>query len=234
MNDKPRILLIEDEPEIRRFLRTSLSTQGYRVLEAVTGADGLALAAQQMPDMVLLDLGLPDMDGLVLLKRLREWSKVPVIILSARGHERQKVDALDAGADDYLTKPFGLGELLARLRVALRRTTPLEELPDGERTVGPLQVNLGTRQVRVNGAEVHLTPIEFRILTVLLRHAGRVVTQKQLLQDVWGPSGADRGDSLRVFMAHLRRKLNPGIGRRLFHTEAGVGYRLIDDEADEA
>ena len=234
MNDKIRILLVEDEPEIRRFLRTSLSSQGYRVLEAVTGADGLALAAQQMPDVLLLDLGLPDMDGLALLKRLREWSKVPVIVLSARGHERQKVDALDAGADDYLTKPFGLSELLARLRVALRHTAPAQESEGGERTVGPLTVNFGTRQVRVNGTEVHLTPIEFRILSVLLAHAGRVVTQKQLLHDAWGPPGVDRGDSLRVFMAHLRRKLDPGHGRRLFHTEAGVGYRLIDDEADEA
>jgi len=233
--DAPRLLIVEDEPEVRRFLRTSLTAQGYQVIEATTGQDGLTLAGQHQPAAILLDLGLPDMDGMAVLAQLRQWSSVPVIVVSARGQERQKVDALDAGADDYLTKPFGLGELLARLRAALRRR-PSEEGAassgeEGIRRFGRLTLDVATHRVLVDNAPVHLTPIEFRILAVLARHAGRVVTQKQLLTEVWGPSGLDRGDSLRVFMAHLRRKLEADpAAPRLFHTEAGVGYRLIDDE----
>ncbi|HEX7877835.1 MAG TPA: response regulator [Candidatus Eisenbacteria bacterium] len=236
-SELPRILLIEDEPEVRRFLRTSLTAQGYQVIEATNGRDGLALAGQHRPVAVLLDLGLPDTDGMAVLVQLREWSSVPVIVVSARGQERQKVEALDAGADDYLTKPFGLGELLARLRAALRHRPAdgddalADGVADAVRRFGRLTIDTTAHRVLVDEAPVHLTPIEFRILAVLARHAGRVVTQKQLLTAVWGPSGTDRGDSLRVFMTHLRRKLEADpTAPRLFHTEAGVGYRLIDDE----
>jgi two-component system KDP operon response regulator KdpE len=233
--DAPRLLVVEDEPEVRRFLRTSLTAQGYEVIEATTGRDGLALAGQHQPAAILLDLGLPDMDGMAVLAQLRPWSSVPVIVVSARGQERQKVDALDAGADDYLTKPFGLGELLARLRAALRRRPAGDGTPGageaGIRRFGRLTLDVAAHRALVDDVPVHLTPIEFRILAVLARHAGRVVTQKQLIREVWGPSGLDRGDSLRVFMAHLRRKLDSDpAAPRLFHTEAGVGYRLIDDE----
>ena len=223
-----RLLVIEDEPQVRRFLRASLRVQEYQLFEAATGREGLALATQYVPDLILLDLGLPDMDGLEVVRRLREWSSIPIVVVSARGQDRQKVDALDAGADDYLTKPFSLPELLARIRAMLRRA----ERASGPRLegvvhCGPLAVNLDTRKVEVDGAEVHLTPLEYRLLAFLLKHAGRVVTQKQLLAEIWGPVGEDRSDSLRVVMTHLRRKLQkPTGGYRLFHTEAGVGYRL--------
>ncbi len=226
--DGPLILIVEDEPQVRRFLRTSLQAHGYRLLEAVTGAEGIRMASQYVPEIVLLDLGLPDVDGLEVTRRIREWSRMPILVLSARGQESAKVDALDAGADDYLTKPFGFAELLARIRVALRharRAEPGTDEPDFE--CGPLRVEFDTRRVTVAGAEVHLTPIEYKLLTTLARHSGRVVTHKQLLQEVWGPQNTQDNQYLRVYMTHLRRKLEPaGSSARIFKTEVGVGYRL--------
>jgi two-component system, OmpR family, KDP operon response regulator KdpE len=223
----PLVLVIEDEPQVRRFLRTSLKAHGFAVLEAETGTLGLREAAQHVPDLVLLDLGLPDMDGTQVVKRLRSWSRVPVLILSARGEERSKVEALDAGADDYLTKPFGFAELLARMRAALRRAARIDSPEESVLVHGPLKIDLGRRRVELQGQEVHLTPIEFRLLAVLARHAGRVVTHRQLLTEVWGPQSAEETQYLRVYMTHLRRKLEPGPARsRIFHNEAGVGYRL--------
>lgn len=226
--DGPLVLIVEDEPQVRRFLRTSLQAHGYRLLEAVTGAEGIRMASQYVPEIVLLDLGLPDVDGLEVTRRIREWSRMPILVLSARGQESAKVDALDAGADDYLTKPFGFAELLARLRVALRharRAEPGPDEPDFE--CGPLRVEYETRRVFVAGVEVHLTPIEYKLLTTLARHSGRVVTHKQLLQEVWGPQNTQDNQYLRVYMTHLRRKLDPpDSSSRIFKTEVGVGYRL--------
>jgi two-component system KDP operon response regulator KdpE len=222
----PVLVLIEDEPQIRRFLRATLGSHGYRLHEAETGEDGLIEAASRQPDVVILDLGLPDVDGLQVIRRLREWSKVPVIVLSARGQEGDKVAALDAGADDYVSKPFAVGELLARLRVALRHAAAGES---GEPTftVGDLTVDQIKRQVRVDGREVHLTPIEYRLLTLLVRHSGRVVSQRQLLKEVWGPGQTEQTHYLRVYMGTLRRKLEKDPARpRYLLTEPGVGYRL--------
>jgi two-component system KDP operon response regulator KdpE len=221
------ILVIEDEPQVVRFLKASLSSHGFRILEAETGQRGLVEASARVPDLVLLDLGLPDMDGVEVARRLREWSTVPIIVLSARGQERDKIEALDAGADDYLTKPFGIGELLARIRVALRHAARGGE--DGEPvvSVGNLRVDLAARTVRSGGDEVRLTPIEFRLLAVLAKNAGRVVTQRQLLREVWGPQAVGQAHYLRVYMAQLRHKLEAEPARpRLFVTEPGVGYRL--------
>jgi two-component system KDP operon response regulator KdpE len=222
----PVLVLIEDEPQIRRFLRATLGSHGYRLHEAETGEDGLIEAASRQPDVVILDLGLPDVDGLQVIRRLREWSKVPIIVLSARGQEGDKVAALDAGADDYVSKPFAVGELLARLRVALRHAAAGES---GEPTftVGDLTVDQIKRQVRVDGREVHLTPIEYRLLTLLVRHSGRVVSQRQLLKEVWGPGQTEQTHYLRVYMGTLRRKLEKDPARpRYLLTEPGVGYRL--------
>ncbi|HEY7653281.1 MAG TPA: response regulator [Methylomirabilota bacterium] len=222
----PLVVLIEDEPQIRRFLRATLGSQGYRLFEATSGEDGLVEAASRQPDIVIVDLGLPDMDGLQVIRRLREWSRVPIIVLSARGQERDKVAALDAGADDYVSKPFAVGELLARLRVALRHAAAGES---GEPTftVGGLRVDQLKRQVQVDGKEVHLTPIEYRLLTFLVRHAGRVLSQRQLLKEVWGPAHTEQAHYLRVYMAQLRRKLEADPARpRYLLTEPGVGYRL--------
>ncbi len=222
----PVVVLIEDEPQIRRFLRATLGSQGYRLHEATSGEDGLIEAGTRQPDVVILDLGLPDMDGLEVIRRLREWSKVPIIVLSARGQEGDKVAALDAGADDYVSKPFAVGELQARLRVALRHAAAGDS---GEPTfaVGGLRVDQVKRQVLVDGAEVHVTPIEYRLLTTLVRHAGRVVSQRHLLKEVWGPGQMEQAHYLRVYMAQLRRKLERDPARpRYLLTEPGVGYRL--------
>ncbi|NTU84365.1 MAG: response regulator [Chloroflexales bacterium] len=231
MSHRPlQILIIEDETQIRRFLRSSLASHGYELLEASAGQEGLEQAAQLHPDCIILDLGLPDMDGLEVLSRLRSWSVVPVVILTARGQEQDKIALLDAGADDYLTKPFGVGELLARIRAALRRTAgrQVAELPVA--TVGELRVDMVRRQVFRDGAEVHLTPIEYKLLVALVRHAGRVVTQRQLLQEVWGPEYTDSAHYLRIYMQHLRHKLERDPARpRYLLTEPGVGYRLRDE-----
>lgn len=228
---KPTVLLIEDDPHIRRFLRASLVTQGYDLLEAGTGKEGLALAASRLPDLVLLDLGLPDMEGLEVINQLRAWSGVPIIILSARGQERDKVANLDAGADDYLTKPFGIGELLARLRVAMRKSPPSEEgKPDDTFELGQIKVDFKRRLVFRGQEEVHLTPIEYKLLSVLIKHRGKVVTHRQLLKEVWGPSYTEQNPYLRVFVLNLRRKLEGDPTRpQYLLTEAGVGYRLRDE-----
>jgi two-component system KDP operon response regulator KdpE len=227
--DKELILLIEDEPQMRRFLRITLQTQGYRLVESETGSDGLLQAAARSPDVVLLDLGLPDMDGLAVTERLREWTQLPIIIISAR--EQDKVKALDAGADDYLTKPFSAGELMARIRVALRhavrqRTGQSEPVF----TVRNLRVDLALRQVFLGDREVHLTPIEYKLLTVMIRHAGRVITHRQLLMEVWGPGHVEEVQYLRVYMTQLRHKLETDPTRpKFFLNEPGVGYRLQYD-----
>jgi two-component system KDP operon response regulator KdpE len=222
------MVLIEDEPPIRRFLRATLTGQGYRLFETATGADGLVEVASRQPDVVIVDLGLPDMDGLEVIRRLREWSAVPVIVLSARGQERDKVAALDAGADDYVSKPFSAGELLARIRVALRHAAgATHEGGEAAFQVGELQVDLLRRHVTLGASEVRLTPIEYKLLTTLVRHAGKVVTHQQLLREVWGPSHEGQAHYVRVCMAHLRHKLEAEPARpRYLLTEPGVGYRL--------
>jgi two-component system KDP operon response regulator KdpE len=227
----PVVVLIEDEPQIRRFLRATLTGQGYRLFEAPTGADGIIEVGSRQPDVVIIDLGLPDMDGLEVIRRLREWTAVPIIVLSARGQERDKVTALDAGADDYVSKPFGAGELLARIRVALRHTAGAShEADDAAFKVGELHVDLLRRHVAVGAEEVRLTPIEYKLLTTLIRHAGKVVTHQQLLREVWGPTHTDQAHYVRIYMAHLRHKLEAEPARpRYFLTEPGVGYRLAVD-----
>ena len=228
---EPVIVLIEDEPEIRRFLRATLTGQGYRLFEADTGAAGLIEAASRQPEVIVVDLGLPDMDGLAVIRRLREWTDAPIIVLSARGQERDKVTALDAGADDYVSKPFSAGELLARIRVALRHVAGAShEGDDATFTVGGITVDLLRRHVHVDGAEVRLTPIEYKLLTTLIRYAGKVVTHQQLLREVWGPSHSAHSHYVRVYMGHLRHKLEAEPARpRYLTTEPGVGYRLAAD-----
>ena len=227
----PVVVLIEDELQIRRFLRATLTGQGYRLFETTTGADGLIEVASRQPAVVIVDLGLPDMDGLEVIRRMREWTAVPVIVLSARGQERDKVTALDAGADDYVSKPFGAGELLARIRVALRHTAGAShEGEDAAFTVGDLEVDQLRRHVTMRGVEIKLTPIEYKLLTTLVRHAGKVVTHQQLLREVWGPSHDDQPHYVRVYMAHLRHKLETEPARpRYLLTEPGVGYRLAGE-----
>ena len=224
----PVVVLIEDEPQIRRFLRATLTGQGYRLFEATTGADGLVEVGSRQPDVVIVDLGLPDMDGIDVIRRLREWTDVPVIVLSARGQERDKVTALDAGADDYVSKPFSAGELLARIRVALRHTAGAShEADEAAFKLGELQVDLLHRRVFVGEREARLTPIEYKLLTTLVQHAGKVVTHQQLLREVWGPTHTDQAHYVRVYMAHLRHKLEAEPARpRYLLTEPVVGYRL--------
>ncbi|MCZ2074093.1 MAG: response regulator [Bryobacterales bacterium] len=224
----PLVLVIEDDVQIRRFLRTTLTSSGYRLLEAATGNEGINKAALNAPDVIILDLGLPDLDGLEVMRRLREWSLIPVIVVSAREQERDKVAALDIGADDYLTKPFGTSELLARIRVAQRHA--LRQMQESEEPyfrVGGLHVDLAHRQVLIDDREVHLTPLEYRLLTTLVRFAGRVMTHRQLLREVWGPSYTNENHYLRVYMGQLRHKLEADPTRpRYLITEPGVGYRL--------
>jgi len=222
------VLLIEDEAEIRRFLRTSLPAHGYRLYEATTGADGLAQAKARNPDIILLDLGLPDLDGTDVIRQVRGWAAIPILVLSARDQEQAKVAALDLGADDYVTKPFGVDELLARMRAALRHAAPsVGDAGESVFALGDLRVDLGRRQVFVSATEIHLTPIEYKLLTTLIRYAGKVVTHRQLLKEVWGPLHVEEGHYLRVYMRQLRNKIeaNPAQPRYLV-TELGVGYRL--------
>ena len=225
------IIVIEDEAQIRRFLRTTLSSEGYCVFEAENGKLGLIEAGMRKPDLIILDLGLPDMDGINVIKELRTWSSIPIIILSARSQEDDKVAALDAGADDYLVKPFGAGELLARIRVALRHASFIEkEQQAGVFAVDELKVDMMRRKVTVGGVEVHLTPIEYRLLTVLVKHAGKVLTHRLLLTEVWGPNYVERAHYLRIYMGVLRQKLEKDSARpRFLLTEVGVGYRLAVD-----
>jgi len=225
------VLLIEDEPQMRRFLRAALENESYHLVEATTARDGLAQASGRNPDIILLDLGLPDGDGIDLTRRIREWARTPIVVISARGQEGDKVAALDAGADDYLTKPFGVGELLARMRVALRHAARAAGQPDDPVfTVGDLRVDLEHRQVLVDEREVHLTPTEYRLLVALVRHAGKVLTHRQLMKEVWGANTVTQTPALRVHMTQLRHKLerDPTQPRYLL-TEPGVGYRLKSD-----
>lgn len=222
------VLVIEDDSQIRRFLRTTLTTNGYRLVEATNASEGLRLASAQHPDVIILDLGLPDLDGLEVARQLRKWTTTPIIVLSAREQEHDKILALDAGADDYLTKPFGAGELLARIRVAVRHLVLIAQgTTEPVFSVGHLRVDLSRRQVFVDECKIHLTPIEYKLLTMLIHHAGKVVTQRQLLHDVWGPSYVDEGHYLRVYMGQLRHKLESDPARpEYLLTEPGVGYRL--------
>lgn len=227
-NASPVIVVIEDDPAIRLFLRTGLGAHHFKVFEADRGRQGIVEAGVRKPDLIILDLGLPDMDGVAVIKAIREWSAMPIIILSARSTEQHKIDALDAGADDYLTKPFGLGELLARIRVALRHSVsgPTQD-PGGVFTTGALKVDLLKRQVFVGDNEVHLTPIQYRLLCLLIKNAGKVLTHQYILKEVWGPSYKDNSHYPRIYMSQLRQKLeiNPTQPQYLL-TESGVGYRL--------
>jgi two-component system KDP operon response regulator KdpE len=227
--DKPTILVIEDDPPLLKFLRVTLATQDYGILEAATGEQGLRHAATATPDLIILDLGLPDIDGIEVTRRLREWSAIPIIVVSARGKEQDKVIALDAGADDYLTKPFGVGELLARVRVALRRLAAANpETGEPVFEVGPLRIDLSRREVTVAGGPVHLTPNEYKLFSVLVKNAGRVLTHRQLLKEVWGPGSTDQSHYVRVYMNQLRQKLETDASRpKYLLTEPGVGYRLV-------
>lgn len=230
MPDQARILVIEDESPIRKFLRISLESSGFAMHEAETAEQGLRMASAEPPDAVILDLGLPDADGLDVIRRLREWSTVPIIVLSARGREADKIAALDGGADDYLTKPFGVGELLARLRVALRHSSRGPQPEEPTFHVGGLRVDLAARRVFVDDQEVHLTPTEYRLLTTLIRHVGKVVTHRHLLKEVWGPGSVEENQYLRVYFGQLRRKIERDAARpRYLLTEPGVGYRLADE-----
>ncbi len=224
----PLVLVVEDEFQMRRFLRTALTAQDFRVVEAETVKDAIAATTTHNPEIILLDLGLPDGDGIELTRNFREWSQIPIIVISARGREDDKVAALDAGADDYLTKPFGLNELLARIRVALRHKA---QSGSAEATmvleIGPLYIDQARREVKVEGRDVHLTPIEYRLLVLLARNAGKVLTHRQILKEVWGPLHSNETHYLRVFMTQLRRKIEADPARpRLLVTEPGVGYRM--------
>lgn len=230
----PLVLVVEDEPQMRRFLRAALPAQGYRVLEATTLAEAVIAATTHRPDLLLVDLGLPDGDGIALTARVREWSDAPIVVVSARGLEADKVKALDAGADDYLTKPFGTGELLARMRVALRhaRSRGEDALTEPRIDLGALTIDLERREVSRGGTAVHLTPIEYKLLTLLAKNAGRVLTHRQILRDVWGPHVTQQSHYVRVHVAELRKKIEEDPARpKLLVTEPGVGYRLREKAA---
>jgi len=227
----PLVLLVEDEPQMQRFLRAALTGHGFRLIEVETGTAALTEAATRNPEVILLDLGLPDQDGLEVTRKLREWTQTPIIVISARGQEKDKVAALDAGADDYLTKPFGVPELLARMRVAQRHRAAAEgQAEEPVFRLGPLRVDRAKRQVFVGDEEKHLTPTEYRLLGTLVKYAGKVVTHRQLLKEAWGAAYAGETQYLRVYMGQLRHKLEPDPARpRYLITEPGVGYRLRDE-----
>jgi two-component system, OmpR family, KDP operon response regulator KdpE len=222
-----RVLVVDDESEIRRFLRASLKSHQHEVIEAETGAAAVAAVRENHPDLIILDLGLPDIDGVEITRRVRAWSMIPIIILSVRSHEEDKIEALNAGADDYLTKPFGIGELLARIRVVMRRVGNTGTQPVYQ--VGHLVLNLDRRQVTISGEEIDLTPTELDILSILIQNAGKVVTQRQIIQKVWGAAYENEARLLRVNISNLRKKIEPSPNRPCYiFTELGVGYRLID------
>jgi two-component system KDP operon response regulator KdpE len=225
---KPLVLVVEDEPQMRKFVRISLVSHDFRVVEASSAAEGIQQASAYAPELVILDLGLPDGDGMDVTRRIREWSSVPILVISARGQEESKVKALDDGADDYLTKPFGAAELLARIRVALRHAARSRETASAIATIGDdVEVDLAKRVVLVRGNEVHLTPIEYKLLAELVKHAGMVMTHRQLLERVWGPGHAHQMQYLRVYMTQLRHKLEQEPARpKYLVTEPGIGYRL--------
>ena len=232
MENKPYILVVEDDKPIRNFISASLLAQGYKCVETDKGNEAIALAMSYNPDLIILDLGLPDIDGLKVISKVREWSKVPIIVVSARENERQKVEALDSGADDYLTKPFGIGELLARVRVALRHIISSQTQNDDMEffSVKKLYVDFVKRKVTIDNVEIHLTPIEYKIIVLLCKYPGRVLTHNFIIREIWGTSIGSETKSLRVFMASLRRKIeeNPAEPEYIY-TEVGVGYRLIDE-----
>ena len=231
VSSEPLVLIVDDEAPILRFLRASLLNERCRVVEAATGAEALEKVAAHRPDVVVLDLGLPDRDGIAVIREVREWSQVPIVVLSVRDRENDKVAALEAGADDYLTKPFGVGELMARLRVALRHSAAAAGGADEPAfAAGDLRVDLARRQVFVGAREVRLTPIEYKLLAVLVRNAGKVLTHRQLLRQVWGPEYGDENHYVRVYVAQLRHKLEADPTRpRYLRTEPGVGYRLMSE-----
>ena len=233
MSYTPLVLIVEDDKSIVNFLQASLKTQEYRTLAVTTGREALSMTASHMPDLIVLDLGLTDIDGMDVLRDLRNWSRTPVIIISARGQERAKVEALDGGADDYLTKPFGAGELLARVRVAFRHIANISGGTSNQSvifSVAGLHVDLEKRSVKIDGKEIHLTPIEYRLIALLAHHAGKVLTHRFILTEVWGPGNVNQTQYLRVFMANLRRKIEKNPAKpRYFITEVGVGYRLLDE-----
>jgi len=234
-NPKPIILAIEDDPSLQKFLRITLESQDYKVIQATRGEEWLRHAATSQPDLIILDLGLPDMDGLEVTKRLREWSAIPIIVVSARGKEQDKVVALDAGADDYLIKPFGVPELLARVRVVLRHLAVAKQ-DTGEPVfeVGDLRVDLSRREVLAGGKAVHLTPNEFKLLSLFVKNAGKVLTHRQLLHDVWGPGSANEAHYLRVYLNQLRQKIEGDAARpKYLLTEPGIGYLLIAELRSE-
>lgn len=228
---EPLILIVEDDKPIRHFIKVTLETQKYKAIEAQNGTTALSMAASHNPDIIILDLGLPDIDGLDVIRRCREWTSTPIIIVSARGHEREKVEALDLGADDYLTKPFGVAELLARIRVALRRKS--SEAIEGKEPVfllDELKIDFEKRRVAIEGKEIHLTPIEYNLLTLLARHQGKVLTHRFIICEVWGALTPDDTQTLRVSMGNLRRKLEKDPAQpRYIVTEVGVGYRMVDE-----
>ncbi|RWR01120.1 transcriptional regulator [[Pantoea] beijingensis] len=221
------VLIVEDEKEIRRFVRIALEAESLRVYDCETLQRGLIEAATRKPDLVILDLGLPDGDGLSFIKEVRQWSAMPIVVLSARSDEQDKIDALDAGADDFLSKPFGIGELLARVRVALRRHTSASQVASSV-TFADVTVDIAARHIIRAGEAIHLTPIEFRLLVVLLNNTGKVLTQRQLLTQVWGPNAVEHSHYLRIYMGHLRQKLesDPTRPKHLL-TETGIGYRFM-------
>jgi two-component system KDP operon response regulator KdpE len=228
---KPLIIIVEDEKPIRHFIKVALETQNYGCIEAQSGREALSLTASHHPDIMVLDLGLPDIDGLDVIKQVRQWSGIAIVVVSARGREREKVEALDAGADDYLTKPFGVAELLARIRVSLRRVSTVSIQSGMESFVfqsGDLKVNFEKRRVELNGEDIHLTPTEYSLLTLLAKHQGKVLTHRFIMNKIWGPS--DDTQSLRVCMANLRRKIEKDPAQpRYITTEVGVGYRMMEE-----
>jgi two-component system KDP operon response regulator KdpE len=236
MNPGTRLLVVEDDPQIQRFLATALEAHGYALHIAATGAEGLRLAALHQPDIAIVDLGLPDMSGLDVIARLREWFSAPILVLSARSRENDKVAALDIGADDYLTKPFGIGELLARLRVAERHRRKQSDASVEPRIeIGGLVLDVAAHRVQRDGVDIHLTPIEYRLLVALAQHRGKVMTHRQLLREVWGASHVESPHYLRIYMRALRHKIEPEPARPTYLlTEVGVGYRLIDAAPEEA
>ncbi|EKQ53062.1 MULTISPECIES: response regulator [unclassified Clostridium] len=232
MDNKPYILVVEDDKPIRNFITTSLKVQGYDYIETDKGVEAISLSMSYKPDLIILDLGLPDIDGIEVVTKVREWSKVPIIIVSARENERQKIEALDKGADDYLTKPFGIGELLARVRVSLRHsviTSSEKENMDTFKVKG-LIVDFNKRKVTIDNEDIHLTPIEYKIMALLCKYSGKVLTHNFIINEIWGAALGNETQSLRVFMASLRRKIekNPAQPQYIY-TEVGVGYRLVDD-----
>lgn len=236
MNNKTLVLVVEDEPTISNFISTTLSANGYRSIKSYTGTEAISMISSHCPEVVLLDLGLPDIDGLDVLKAVREWSAIPIIVVSARGREKEKVQALDLGADDYITKPFGTSELLARIRTAIRHNTKMEtghDIPDGKFQTKDLIIDFDKRLVYAGGQEIHLTQIEFKLMALLGKSAGKVLTYDYIITKIWGPFALRDNQILRVNMANIRRKIeaNPADPKYIF-TEVGVGYRMVEDDPE--